>query len=78
MIVSFVFTMILAVVVIGSTTAYGVFVTLVNSGLLSSYIICIACKDTRSDLLLMATKELTTARRAAEASQTRNISALSI
>lgn len=43
MTVSLGFTIILACVVIGSTTAYGVFVTLVNSGLLSSYMICIAC-----------------------------------
>lgn len=44
MTVSLGFTVILACIVIGSTTAYGVFVTLVNSGLLSSYMICIACK----------------------------------
>ena len=43
MTVSLGFTVILACIVIGSTTAYGVFVTLVNSGLLSSYMICIAC-----------------------------------
>ncbi|KAK3073975.1 hypothetical protein LTR53_003979 [Teratosphaeriaceae sp. CCFEE 6253] len=36
-------TVILSCIVIGSATAYGVFVTLVNSGLLSSYAICIAC-----------------------------------
>jgi len=41
--VSLGFTIILSCIVIGSTTAYGVFVTLVNSGLLSSYMICIAC-----------------------------------
>ncbi len=45
MTVSLGFTVILACIVIGSTTAYGVFVTLVNSGLLSSYMICIACKS---------------------------------
>ena len=44
MTVSLCFTVILASIVIGSTTAYGVFVTLVNSGLLSSYTICIACR----------------------------------
>ncbi|KAK3670520.1 hypothetical protein LTR78_009624 [Recurvomyces mirabilis] len=43
MTVSFGFTAILACIVIGSATAYGVFVTLVNSGLLSSYAICIGC-----------------------------------
>ncbi|KAK0934199.1 hypothetical protein LTR48_002923 [Friedmanniomyces endolithicus] len=36
-------TAILSCIVIGSATAYGVFVTLVNSGLLSSYAICIGC-----------------------------------
>lgn len=41
--VSLGFTIILSCIVIGSTTAYGVFVTLVNSGLLSSYMICIGC-----------------------------------
>ncbi|KAK1820251.1 hypothetical protein LTR12_005257 [Friedmanniomyces endolithicus] len=36
-------TAILSCIVIGSAIAYGVFVTLVNSGLLSSYAICIGC-----------------------------------
>ena len=47
MTVSLGITVILTSIVIGSTTAYGVFVTLVNSGLLSSYMICIACKSFR-------------------------------
>ena len=43
MTVSLGFTVIVACIVIGSTTAYGTFVSLVNSGLLSSYMICIVC-----------------------------------
>ncbi|KAK1042731.1 hypothetical protein LTR74_018496 [Friedmanniomyces endolithicus] len=43
MTVSIGFTVILSSIVMGSATAYGVFVTLVNSGLLSSYAICIGC-----------------------------------
>jgi amino acid transporter len=44
MAISLIFTVILTCIVIGSSTAYNVFVTLVNSGLLSSYMICIGCK----------------------------------
>jgi len=42
--VSLDFTIILAYIVIRSTTIYGVFIILVNSGLLSSYIIYIIYK----------------------------------
>lgn len=43
MAVSMSFTVILTVIVIGSTAAYDVFLSLSVSGLLSSYVICIAC-----------------------------------
>ena len=56
MTVSIGFTVILSCIVIGSATAYGVFVTLVNSGLLSSYAICIWCKLNKSKLRLMLTR----------------------
>jgi choline transport protein len=44
MAVSMAITVVLSCIAIGSSTAYAVFLTLVISGLLSSYMICIACK----------------------------------
>ena len=44
MAVSMVFTICLTSIAIGSEVAYGIFVSLNASGLLTSYIICIACK----------------------------------
>lgn len=43
MAVSMVFTICLTAIAIGSEVAYGIFVSLNASGLLTSYIICIAC-----------------------------------
>ena len=45
MLVSMGITVILTCIVIGSTTAYAVFLSLTNTGLLSSYMICIACES---------------------------------
>ena len=45
MLVSMGVTVILKCIVIGSTTAYAVFLSLTNTGLLSSYVICIACES---------------------------------
>lgn len=43
MAVSMVFTICLTSIAIGSEVAYGIFVSLNASGLLTSYVICIAC-----------------------------------
>ena len=43
MAVSMIFTICLTAIAIGSTVAYGIFVSLNASGLLTSYIICIGC-----------------------------------
>ena len=43
MVVSMVFTICLTSIAIGSEVAYGIFVSLNASGLLTSYVICIAC-----------------------------------
>ena len=43
MAVSMVFTICLTAIAIGSEVAYGIFVSLNVSGLLTSYIICITC-----------------------------------
>lgn len=42
-VVSVIFTIVLTCIVIGSSTAYAIFLTLTISGLLSSYLICISC-----------------------------------
>ena len=44
MAVSMIFTIILTCIAIGSEVAYGIFVSLNVSGLVTSYIICISCK----------------------------------
>lgn len=46
MAVSMVFTICLTSIAIGSEVAYGIFVSLNASGLLTSYLICIACTFT--------------------------------